>query len=89
MTQILLLLCAGLLLPLAVLGDEEKPKGEVANPGGTAIKAEKILTVTKGVIDHGVILVKDGKIEAVGPRRPSPLGPLKILARIDMFIPRT
>lgn len=32
-----------------------------------AIHAGKILTITRGVIDNGTILVKDGKIEAVGP----------------------
>lgn len=32
-----------------------------------AIHAGKIVTITKGVIDDGIVLVKDGKIEAVGP----------------------
>jgi len=32
-----------------------------------AIRAGKILTITHGVINGGVILVKDGTIEAVGP----------------------
>ncbi|MDE3234969.1 MAG: amidohydrolase family protein [Bacteroidota bacterium] len=32
----------------------------------TAIKAEKVYTVTAGAIQNGVILVKDGKIEKIG-----------------------
>lgn len=32
-----------------------------------AIKAGKLVTITRGVIDHGVVLVSDGKIEAAGP----------------------
>ena len=37
-----------------------------AEPTKYAIKAGKILTITKGTIDHGVILVEDGVIKAVG-----------------------
>lgn len=32
-----------------------------------AIRAAKIVTITQGAVDHGLILVRDGKIEAVGP----------------------
>jgi imidazolonepropionase-like amidohydrolase len=32
-----------------------------------AIRAGKIVTITRGVINHGVVLVRDGKIEALGP----------------------
>ncbi len=38
---------------------------EAAEPAKYAIKAGKILTVTKGVIDHGVILIEDGVIKTV------------------------
>jgi imidazolonepropionase-like amidohydrolase len=38
---------------------------EVAGPTKYAIKAGKILTVTKGTIDHGVILIENGVIKAV------------------------
>lgn len=38
---------------------------EAAGPAKYAIKAGKILTVTKGVIDHGVILIEDGVFKAV------------------------
>lgn len=39
---------------------------EAAAFGQTAIKAEKIHTITQGTIENGVILVKDRKIQAVG-----------------------
>ncbi|TDJ72255.1 MAG: hypothetical protein E2O39_07080 [Planctomycetota bacterium] len=45
--------------------------GEEGGPG-LAIYSSKILTAVYGgqsVVDTGVVLVKDGKIEAVGPRR--------------------
>jgi len=38
---------------------------EAAEPKKYAIKAGKILTVTKGTIDHGIILIEDGVIKAV------------------------
>jgi imidazolonepropionase-like amidohydrolase len=38
---------------------------EVAESTQYAIKAGKILTVTNGIIDHGIILIKDGVIKAV------------------------
>ena len=45
--------------------------GEEGGPG-LAIYSSKVLTAVYGgssVVDAGVVLVKDGKIEAVGPRR--------------------
>jgi imidazolonepropionase-like amidohydrolase len=39
-----------------------------------AIKAGKILTITKGIIENGVVLVRNGKIEKVGARLPIPDG---------------
>jgi len=39
-----------------------------------AIKAGKILTITKGIIENGVVLVRDGKIEKVGSQIPIPPG---------------
>jgi imidazolonepropionase-like amidohydrolase len=38
---------------------------EVSGPAKYAIKAGKILTITKGTIDHGVILIEDGVFKAV------------------------
>lgn len=39
-----------------------------------AIKAGNILTVTKGIIQNGIVLVSQGKIEKVGKGIPIPLG---------------
>lgn len=56
-----LLLALLLLLPAGAAGAAPE-----AAPPVLAIRAQKILTITKGVVDHGVILVRDGKIAAVG-----------------------
>jgi len=40
---------------------------------GLAILAGKIVTVTNGTVDHGVILIRDGRIEAVGPAAGTPV----------------
>ena len=40
----------------------------MADGGRYAILAGKIVTVTDGVINHGIVLVSDGKIEAIGSR---------------------
>src|SRR5687767_148213 len=50
---------------------EPPSAGEPGGPG-LALIAAKILTATEanpGVVDNGVLLVRDGRIEAVGPRR--------------------
>ncbi|MFQ6130430.1 MAG: amidohydrolase family protein [Armatimonadota bacterium] len=51
-----------LILPMCV-------GGTVAADGNHrfAIRAGKIVTITKGTINHGIVLIRDGKIEAVGP----------------------
>ena len=46
--------------------------GETAPAPGVALRATKILTSSEegpGVIDHGVLLMRGGKIEGVGPAR--------------------
>lgn len=55
------MLAAALLFGPAAVAEEAPP------PVRLAIRAEKILTIANGVIDHGVVLVRDGRIEAVGP----------------------
>lgn len=52
-----------------------------------AIKAGKILTITKGVIQNGVVLVKDGKIEKVGKDITIPAGYTVIDASEDWLLP--
>lgn len=69
-------LVAGWSLGTLVLADTETsavepPAGE---PGGAglALKARKVLTATidgPGFVDNGIVLVRDGKIEAVGRQR--------------------
>ncbi len=46
------------------------PAGSIGGPG-LAIKSAKILTCAdgRGVVDRGVLLVRDGKIEAVAEAR--------------------
>lgn len=40
----------------------------------TAVKAGRIITVTRGVIENGIILIRDGKIVAIGRDTEIPLG---------------
>ena len=71
MIRIASLVFAALLLAPA----QERPATPVS-PGVVAIKAGKILTAAeKGpeVIDRGVILVRDGKIEKIGPEADVPI----------------
>lgn len=51
---------------------KQAPAGERGASAGLALRAKKIVVVGVNgdeVVDHGVVLVKDGKIEAVGPAR--------------------
>ncbi len=54
-----------LLIALVVLYFCRLCIAEASEPAKYAIKAGKILTVTKGTIDHGVILIEDGVFKAV------------------------
>lgn len=50
--------------------------GEHGSEIGLALRANKILVVGPegdGVVDHGVMLVKNGRIESVGPARTTPV----------------
>jgi len=71
-------LCFGLALPALSAPD---------NPGYIAIKAGKILTITKGIIQNGIILVKGGKIEKVGRDIPIPAGAKVIDASAYWLLP--
>jgi imidazolonepropionase-like amidohydrolase len=57
------LAAALLLAPLGVRA------ASAADGGHYAIRAGKVVTVTRGVVDDGVVLVSGGKIEACGPAR--------------------
>jgi len=66
-----LLVSALLSLPLFASETDAPKAGEPGGPG-LAIKSSKILTCTlegRGVVDRGIVLVRDGKIEAVGEAR--------------------
>ena len=54
------------------LDDDRKPS--IHTGGNVFIKGATILTVTKGTIAKGSILVKDGKIKAVGTGLTAPAG---------------
>ncbi len=58
----ILIIC---MLPPCLLAKTETGAG-AAEPMKYAIKAGKILTVTQGTINHGVVLVEDRVIKAVG-----------------------
>ena len=62
------LFAAALLLPHAT--EESTPEAGAPGGPGLALRAAKVITATlegRGVVDHGVVLVRDGLIEAVGP----------------------
>jgi len=52
-----------------------------------ALRGARIETVTKGVIDEGVILIRDGKIAEVGPEVKVPAGATVIDARGRTVLP--
>lgn len=55
-------------------GDEPGPlPGEVGGPP-LGIRAQKILTITHGAIDNGILLIRDGKIAGVGKSLAIPAG---------------
>jgi imidazolonepropionase-like amidohydrolase len=49
-------------------------EGQAAQPGLAAIRNATIVTVTKGTINNGTIVIKDGKIAAVGANVQIPAG---------------
>lgn len=58
-------LAAGLALPL----EKSEPAAGTAGGAGLALRARKVLTASwdgERVVDNGLVLVRDGKIEAVG-----------------------
>jgi len=78
MKNTLLLICAAAVLSTAGLAQSSKQKsrGAAAAPstaaaaeptGPIAIRGGKLLTITHGVIENGVVVMENGKITAVGP----------------------
>ena len=60
-----ILAAAVLVAPLAAVPQPQKP----SSPGVIAIRGARLLTVTHGEIARGTVLIKDGKITAVGGER--------------------
>lgn len=51
----------------------------------TLIKNGTVLTITKGTIEHGDVLIRDGKIAAVGQNLPAPAG-AKVIDATGQFV---
>jgi imidazolonepropionase-like amidohydrolase len=49
-------------------------EGQAAQPGVSAIRNATIVTVTRGTISNGTVLIRDGKISAVGTNVQIPAG---------------
>lgn len=74
MRRTLLLIGAFALLNMVVFAQGSKQKARPAAPppaaeptGPIAIRGGKLLTITHGVIENGVVVMENGKITAVGP----------------------
>ncbi len=63
------MIAAGIVLNVLSLFPNPK-----AGSSPCAIKAGRILTITRGIIENGVVLIRDGKIEKVGKGIPIPSG---------------
>src|SRR5205085_9816068 len=68
----LLLVCVLLLLLTSAFGQASKQKTKIATSqaeatGPIAIRGGKLLTITHGVIENGIVVMENGKITAVGP----------------------
>jgi imidazolonepropionase-like amidohydrolase len=59
---------APLLLLAPASPAQDSPAAEEPNPGRIAVLAGKVITCAGDPIVDGTVLIKDGKIEAVGPR---------------------
>ena len=58
--------CFGRILIFALIGMANLPTTAAAKGSTVAIKARTIIPVTSAPIENGVVLIRDGKIEAVG-----------------------
>lgn len=63
------LLAAGLGLAALLAAQGTPAAGAKDSPRVLAVLAERFLTVSGDPVDHGVMLVQGGKIQAIGPRR--------------------
>jgi imidazolonepropionase-like amidohydrolase len=65
---------AALALTLVVVHAQTQTTGQPAQAAVVAIKGATILTVTRGTIESGTIVLRNGKIAAVGANVPIPAG---------------
>ena len=63
------------------------PRAQAQNPSTIFIQNATIFTVTQGNIEHGSILIKDGKIAAVGTDLKAPDGATVVAATGQFVIP--
>ncbi len=52
----------------------ERPRAQAQGPSVVAIRNATLLTVTRGTIQNGTIVLRDGKIAAIGANVPVPAG---------------
>jgi imidazolonepropionase-like amidohydrolase len=64
----------GALALLSVSVHSATPPGQPAPPTATLIRGGTVLTITKGTIDGGDVLIRDGRIAAVGKKLDAPPG---------------
>ena len=77
----------GTLLIAAAVPDVARAGGADAKPNVTLIKNATILTITHGNIEHGSILIRDGKIAEVGADIKAPEGATVIDASGEYILP--
>src|SRR5207249_4233963 len=64
------------------------PAGALAaGPALIAIRGATVLTATKGTIEGGTVIVRDGKIDAIGKDVPIPEGAKVIEAKRRFLVP--
>jgi len=60
-------------------------QGQMSRKPAYAIKAGKIITITQGIIQDGIVLVRNGKIQKIGKNIPIPPG-YKIIEASDRWL---
>ena len=81
MKTLLLVAAAALLFPLAANAQDEARD----TPGVTLIKDATVITITHGRIEHGSVLIRDGKIAEVGANIAAPAG-AKVIDASGMYV---
>jgi imidazolonepropionase-like amidohydrolase len=81
------LLLIAMLLPSPVRGDEKRKSNPEPAAPPVAIVGGKVFPVSGPLIDGGTVLIRDGKIEAVGKGIPIPADAKRIDATGDWILP--